>query len=191
MTRARGSPSTPWAATAARRRWSPARSRALRKDPTLRVHLLRRRSADRRRARQASGNLARRVEIVHSPEAIAGERKAEPGDPPRQDHLDGHGDRRGEGGPRRRGAVRRQHRRADGDGQARAAHDAGDRPARARRAAADARRHDVRHARPRRQHRMRRAEPGPVRGHGRGLCAHRARHRPSRGCGCSTSAPRR
>ena len=39
---------------------------------------------------------------------------------------------------------------------------------------------DCRHARPWRQHRVRRAEPRPVRGHGLGLCAHRARHSTSR-----------
>ena len=44
-------------------------------------------------------------------------------------------------GARRRRVSARQHRRADGDGQARAAHHAGHRPAGARRAAADARRH--------------------------------------------------
>ena len=80
---------------------------------------------------------------------------------------------------RRRRAVGRQHRRADGDVQARASDHAGHRPAGARRAAADAGRDRRHHARPRRQHRMRRAEPGPVRRHGRGLCALRARPRQS------------
>ena len=69
------------------------------------------------------------VALHHSP-TRSGVRKAEPGDPPRQDHLDGPGDQRGEGRPRRRRAVRRQYRRDDGHGQAGAAHHAGiDRPA--------------------------------------------------------------
>ena len=102
----------------------------------------------------------------------------------------GRADRRGEGGRGRGRGFGRQYRRADGDGQAGAAHHARHRPARAGRAAADARRQRPRHARSRRQHRMRRPESRPVRGDGRRLCARRARSRSGRASSCSTSAPR-
>ena len=136
--------------------------------------------ADPRRTRQA---WPARSEVTVCPHARIDRcnRKAEPGDPPRQDHFDGSGDQRREGWAGRRGHVRRQYRRADGHVEARAAHDAGHRPACACRLASDARRARLRHARPRREHRMRRPEPGPVRGDGIGLCADRARHRQAAG----------
>ena len=50
-------------------------SRALRKDATLRIHLLRRRAAGRRRRSPEHRHLADHSQIVHSPEAIAASEK--------------------------------------------------------------------------------------------------------------------
>ena len=153
-------------------------SRARHRDPSLEFLIYGAEAAGPRRART---QCTPRFGLHHRPFARGdrSDRKAEPGDPPRPHHLDGHGDQRGEGRPRRCRGLRRQYRRDDGDVEARAAHHAGDRPAGARRLAPDARRNRLHHARPRRQYRMRCAKPGSVRGHGRGLRSHRSGHRPA------------
>ena len=104
----------------------------------------------RARRRQAVGGVARRTPVEHAA-----------------------GDRRGRRRPRRLRRFRRQHRRADGDGQIRAEDAAGHRPPGDRRAVPDPARRK-RDARSRRQCRMRRREPGAIRGDGQCLRPHRS-----------------
>ena len=157
-------------------------SRALRRDPSLRVRHLRRRAARSRPSSQRHGDLraTRHASSIRP-------KRSPPSEKPSQAIRRAGTTSMGmainavKDGKADAALSGRQHRRADGHVQARAAHHAGDRPAGARRAAADARRHRRHHARPRRQHRVRRAEPRPVRGDGRGLCPDRARDRQAAG----------
>ena len=154
-------------------------SRALRKDPSLRFTFYGDEAQVARRARapQEPARPASRSSIRPKRSRPAKSRARRSAAPARPRWAWRSTPSRTEG---RRRAVGREHRRADGHVQARAADHAGDRPPGARRAAADARRDRRHHARPRRQHRMRRAEPRPVRGDGLGLCAHGARALASR-----------
>ncbi len=71
-------------------------SRALRKDPSLRFAFFGDEAAGRGRRSRRTRTFAGHFSIVHSPEFDRREREAEPGDPPRPHHLDGHGDQRGQ-----------------------------------------------------------------------------------------------
>ena len=110
-------------------------SRALRRDPSLRIHRV---YGDERRVERRAQDATRTCGSARHDRPFArsdrAEREAEPGDPPRAHDLDGHGDQRREGRQGRRRALRRQYRRDDGHVQARAAHHARDRPPGARRA---------------------------------------------------------
>ena len=72
-------------------------SRALRKDPALQFTFYGDEAAGRAPSSAGTTNLARRRRVVHSPEVDRGQRKAEPGDPPRPHDVDGHGDQCGQG----------------------------------------------------------------------------------------------
>ena len=72
-------------------------SRALRQRSLAAIHLSSATSALVDAGARSTSNLRAQVTVVHSPDAIAADRKAEPGDPPRAHHLDGHGDQRGQG----------------------------------------------------------------------------------------------
>ena len=100
----------------------PGAAISLNRHPDSEFLLYRRQHADRRAARQisgAEGGLARGPYRRHRQHA----RQAEPGAAPRpQELVDVACDRRGEEGRGRRGGLRRQYRRADGDGALPSAH---------------------------------------------------------------------
>ena len=133
----------------------PGAATALTRHPDTEFLMLWRQRADRSAARQLPGleeGLARDPHRRHRRHA----RQAEPGAAPRtQEFVDVACDRRREKGRGRCCGIRRQYRRADGDGALPSAHHAGDRsPGHCRRVADDARRFG--RARSRRQHRRRR-----------------------------------
>ena len=93
-----------------------------------RIPAVRRPRADRRRARQASGDEGRLARHPYRRRRQHA-RQAEPGAAPRpQDLVDVAGDRRRQEGRGRRRDIRRQHRRTDGDGAVLPAHDGRHRP---------------------------------------------------------------